>query len=178
LKCLGNKLFVEEFFGYGDDNVLGLILWNHGCKLISVPEAVAEHARGLTFGSQSYFSTYLSTRNRAALACITNTRYGILVLLHIVRNALTSTRFGTKPTRYLLRALVDGVRLGNKLKNKGIFIDIYRAPLIKIPPKRIIIYFTTKDALMRYREDWVMENLLSKPLNTNLSSWYGQSDPL
>ena len=46
LKCVGEKLFVEEFFGYGDDNVLGLMLWSCSFKLVAVPEAVASHVRG------------------------------------------------------------------------------------------------------------------------------------
>jgi GT2 family glycosyltransferase len=49
-KCTGDKLFIDEFFGYGDDNVLGLILWNCRYRLIAIPEIIASHARGLTFG--------------------------------------------------------------------------------------------------------------------------------
>jgi len=165
LKCLGNRLFVEEFFSYGDDNVLGLMLWDYGYKLASIPEAVAEHVRGLTSGRLPFFSAYLCTRNRVTLACTTNTRYKSLVLLHVIRNVVTSTRFGTNLAQYLLRALVDGVRLGNKLKNKGLFIDIYKAPLIKIPPEKVAIYFTTKSTLKRYRDKWIIRNLTSKLLN-------------
>jgi GT2 family glycosyltransferase len=161
LKCLGDKLFVEDFFGYGDDNVLGLMLWNNGYEVRAVPEVVAEHARGLTFGGHGTFPMYLSTRNRVALARITNTKYRDLVLLHTTRNVMTSTRFGARVAQHLLRALVDGLRLGKSLRNRGLFIDVYKAPLIKIPPNHVIKYFASKSALRRYREDWIIKNLKS-----------------
>lgn len=90
LKCLGNKLFIDDFFAYGDDNVLGLMLWNCGYKLIGIPEIVASHVGGLTFGRESNLSTYLWERNRIALALTTNTRYRHFILLHILRDTIVS----------------------------------------------------------------------------------------
>jgi hypothetical protein len=49
---------------------------------------------------------------------------------------MTSTRFGARVAQHLLRALVDGLRLGKNLRNRGLFIDVYKAPLIKIPPNQ------------------------------------------
>jgi len=62
VKCLGDKLFIDEFFAYGDDNVLGLMLWNCGYKLVGIPEVVASHARGLTFGRKKVLSHATSLR--------------------------------------------------------------------------------------------------------------------
>jgi GT2 family glycosyltransferase len=159
LSCLGNKLFIEDFFAYGDDYVLSLMLWNKGYRLVAIPEIVAEHVRTLTLGKGSFLPVYLGTRSRSALALITNTRYRTLIRLHMLRSALTSTRLGVKLARYLLRALVDGIKLGNKLKSKGLFIDIYRAPLIRIAIKNIMTYFTTKSMIRQYYESWAIKNL-------------------
>jgi len=72
-KCLGDKLFIDEFFAYGDDNVLGLMLWNCGYKLVSIPTIVASHARGLSFGrKRGSLAHYLIERARYALSYITS----------------------------------------------------------------------------------------------------------
>jgi GT2 family glycosyltransferase len=165
VRSLGNKLFVEEFFGYGDDNVLGLMMWNHGYKLIAIPEAVANHARGLTFGKgkRSALAVYLGERNRIALSLITNTRYKHIISLHTLRNTVTTiltTRFKSS-TLAMARALFDGIKLGRKLKSRGILIDIYRAPIIKIPIKDLGVFFTTKRAVTEYFKDWALKNLNS-----------------
>jgi GT2 family glycosyltransferase len=167
VRSLGNKLFIDEFFGYGDDNVLGLIMWNHGYKLIAIPEAVASHARGLTFGigrgKRSALAVYLGERNRIALSLITNTRYKHIVLLHTLRDAAITTlraRFKSS-TSAMARALFDGIKLGRKLKSRGIHIDIYKAPIIKIPIKDLGVFFTTKHAVRKYLKDWALKNLNS-----------------
>jgi len=117
LKCTSGKLFIDEFFGYGDDNVLGLMLWSCGYKLVAIPEIIASHARGLTFGrgGKSTNSIYLGERNRVALTQITNTRYKHVLLLHALRNLITSTlsRTGFSDlAKTRTRVIIDGVRLG------------------------------------------------------------------
>ena len=161
LRCLGNKLFIDEFFAYGDDSVLGLMLWNHGYRLVAMPEAIAEHVRTLTFGTRSLLPIYLSTRSRSALTLITNTRYRDLIWLHILRNSLTSTRLEMKLAKYLLRALIDGIELGNKLKSKGFFIDIYKAPLVRIPLGYIEAFFAARRVASKYFDNWDIKILSS-----------------
>ena len=164
LKCTGDELFINEFFGYGDDNVLGLMLWSCGYKLIAIPEIVASHARRLTFGKgeMSITSTYLRERNRVALTQITNTRYRRVVLLHALRNLITPitprTGFsGLAKTR--TRAIIDGVRLGRRLKNQGVSLDIYKAPLVKIPPRDLGVFFTARRLIKKYFEKWAYKNI-------------------
>jgi len=164
LKCTGDKLFINEFFGYGDDNVLGLMLWSCGCKLIAIPEIIASHARGLTFGrgKRSNISIYLSERNRVALTQITNTRYKHIVLLHALRNLITSTlpRTGFSDlAKTRARVIIDGVRLGRRLKNQGVFLDIYKAPLVKIPLRDLGVFFTAKRLIKKYFENWAYKNI-------------------
>ncbi|MGB9816181.1 MAG: glycosyltransferase family 2 protein [Desulfurococcaceae archaeon] len=164
LKCTGGKLFINEFFGYGDDNVLGLMLWSCDCRLIAIPEIIASHARGLTFGRgrKSTTSTYLSERNRVALTQITNTRYKHILLLHALRNLITSTlpRTGfSNLAKNRARVIIDGVKLGRRLKNQGVFLDIYKAPLVKIPLRDLRVFFTARRLIKKYFENWAYKNL-------------------
>jgi GT2 family glycosyltransferase len=164
LKCTGDKLFINEFFGYGDDNVLGLMLWSCGCRLIAIPEIIASHARGLTFGrgKRSNISIYLSERNRVALTQITNTRYKHVVLLHALRNLITSAppRTGFSDlAKTRARVIIDGLRLGRRLKNQGVFLDIYKAPLVKIPLRDLGVFFTAKHFIKKYFEIWAYKNI-------------------
>jgi GT2 family glycosyltransferase len=173
-KCLGNKLFIEEFFGYGDDHILGLIMWSHGYKSVAIPEAVASHARSLTFGKgptfgrESTFSFYLSERSRIALTQITNTRYKHVMLLYtlnqVLRNVIAYALRGLKirPENYMriqIRAISDGVKLGRKLRRKGIFIDIYKAPIIRIPLKYFSCSFIARRIAAKYFENWYVRIL-------------------
>jgi GT2 family glycosyltransferase len=164
LKCTGGKLFINEFFGYGDDNVLGLMLWSCGCRLIAIPEIIASHARGLTFGrgGKSTISIYLGERNRVALTQITNTRYKHVLLLHALRNLITSTipRTGFRNlVKTRVRVIIDGVKLGRRLKNRGVFLDIYKAPLVKIPLRDLRVFFTARRLIKKYFENWAYKNL-------------------
>jgi len=160
LKCVGERLFIDEFFAYGDDSVLGLMLWNCGFPLVSVPEAVAHHARSSTFKGKGGLGVYLVDRNRVAQAFITNSRYRHVIFLHALRNTATSLlSSGPEVSKMLIRAFVDGVRLGKKLRSRGTFIDLYKAPIIRVEPKDLIYYFTSRHMVARYREEWAVKNL-------------------
>jgi GT2 family glycosyltransferase len=165
VRCLGNKLFIDEFFGYGDDNVLGLMIWNYGQKSVAIPEVVASHARSLTFGKKGNFPVYLGERNRIALMRITNTRYRNVVLLYALNYMLryiavyTLKRWSESYTQTRLRAIIDGMKLARKLRSKGIFIDIYKAPLIKIPLRYTELFFVPRRVTAKYFENWYVRVL-------------------
>jgi len=160
LKCVGEKLFIDEFFAYGDDSILGWLLWNCDFPSISVAEVVAYHARSSTFKRKGGLGAYLIDRNRIAQAFITNTRYRNVILLHALRNTITSLlSSGSEVSKILIRAFVDGIRLGKRLRSKGIFIDLYKAPIIRIEPKDLIYYFTSRHMVVKYREEWAIKNL-------------------
>jgi GT2 family glycosyltransferase len=160
LKCVGEKLFIDEFFAYGDDSTLGLMLWNCKFPLISIPEVVAYHARSSTFKKISGLGAYLTDRNRVAQAFITNSKYKNVILLHALRNVATSLlSSGSEVSKMLIRAFIDGVRLGKLLRNRGIFIDLYKAPIMRVEPKDLIHYFTSRHMVTKYREEWAIKNL-------------------
>jgi GT2 family glycosyltransferase len=162
LKCIDDKLFIDEFFGYGDDNVLGLMMWNCRRRSVAIPEVVASHVGGLTFGRRkSISSIYLSERNRVALSVVTNTRYKYIILSHELRNAITSVlRVEAKGLPQVrVRALYDGIKLGERLRSKGLYIDVYKAPLVKIPLRNIGGHFIARRVIVKYFEDWIAKNL-------------------
>jgi len=162
LKCIGDKLFIDEFFGYGDDNVLGLMMWNCRYRSVAIPEVVASHVGGLTFGRRkSISSIYLSERNRVALSVVTNTRYKYIILSHELRNTITSVlRVEVKGLPQVrVRALYDGIELGKRLRSKGLYIDVYKAPLVKIPLRNIGGHFIARRVIVKYFEGWITKNL-------------------
>jgi GT2 family glycosyltransferase len=145
LRCVGNKLFVDELFAYYDDSSLCLLLWGCGYPSISVPEAVAYHARSSTFKGMSFSYIYLPARNRIASMLVSNSRHKQVLLLYMLRNVATSLLgSGSEVSKALARAFVDGVRLGRILRRKGLFIDLYKAPIIRVDPKELIHLFTSK----------------------------------
>jgi len=159
VRYLGNKLFINEFFGYGDDNVFGLIMWNHGCKSVAIPEAVASHAGSLTFGKKNAFSTYLVDRNRIALTLITNTRYKNIMPFYMLNCTLRDFAGSILRMRYedytqtRIKAMIDGIKLAKKLRSRGILIDIYKAPIIKIPSKYMSASFIARRLAAKYFEN-------------------------
>lgn len=154
LSSMGEKLFFDEFFGYVDDYVLGLILWNHGYKNIAIPEIVAVHRRGSTFGRHgaTLSTDFLFTRNRIALCYLTNVRYKHRIGLHAVR--IVSSKIYKKDVfNNTIVAYSNGLRLGKMLRKKyNLFIDLYRGPVLKISQGEFIRYYIvgTKIKLHRY----------------------------
>jgi GT2 family glycosyltransferase len=160
LKCIGDKLFLDELFAYYDDVVLGLMLWSCGFSSISIPKVVAYHARGSTLRRKGSFGVYLFERNRIAIALISNTRYKHMVFLHTLRNIVTATlKTELDVSKIEARALADGLELGKLLRSRGIFIDLYKAPIMRVEPKDLIYYFTSRRMIARYREEWAIKNL-------------------
>ena len=146
-RCIGEKLFFDEFFGYGDDNVIGLMLWDRGYKVVAIPEIVAKHKRSSSFGSisiekQTPLNPYLTVRNRIALLYLTNSRYSWSTLFYLLRRSLGVTSLKRGLNRGLMKAIIDGVRLGEKLKKKyGFFIDIYKGPIAEIKVPDFLRYY-------------------------------------
>ena len=160
MKCLGDKLFIDEFFGYSEDSALGLMMWNYGYKSVAIPEPVAAHARNLTFRSKTALTVYLSKRNRIALALNTNTRYKDVVLIYelnyMLRHIAAST-LKMLPKSYVwaeARSIIDGIKLARKLRSKGIFIDIYKAPVIRVPIRYIETFFAARRVATKYFDGW------------------------
>lgn len=141
------------------------MMWNCGYKLISVPKPVASHVGGLTlWRKQPIFTRYLLERRRVALSIITNARYRQLTPLYSLKNialSILGTRLSSH-SQLLTRSIIDGLKLGKHLRKKGIFIDIYKAPIVRISPEDLGLFITEGirgRSTQGYFEKWFIENL-------------------
>ncbi|MEM2206872.1 MAG: glycosyltransferase family 2 protein [Ignisphaera sp.] len=156
LKSMGEKLFFNEFLSYGDDNVLGLVLWNNGYKVIAIPEIIATHRRGTTFRKQH--KIYLGERNRIALSYITNTKYKLVIKLHTLRVTLPHVF----ESSYRMRVLYDGIKLGRILRSKyNLLIDVYKAPILNLSLEELVLFYFigSKRKLLKFHEEKVVKTI-------------------
>lgn len=155
LKTMNERLFLNEFFAYGDDIILGLMLWNKGYKIISIPENVAVHSRSSSFGKDlTANKAYFGERVGSALIQLTNTRWKSLFWLHRMRTTISKVN-RKKVVEMLVRAQYDGIVLGEELRKKyRLFIDIYKAPILKITLGEFLNYFLlgTKAKMQKHME--------------------------
>ncbi len=162
LRCCGGRIFVNEGFMYFDDYLLGLMLWNHGFKLACIPKIVAEHASGSTIGEGSPLQHYFGARGRVALSLISNSRFKELILLQSIRGLYKCVSLRSS---VCTRTVIDGLKLGKLVMLKyGIFIDLYKAPIIKLNSlwalgHLIFTRSTGRRILRRIYEDWFIKNL-------------------
>jgi len=149
-----DRIFYDEMFGYFDDIILGLQLWDSGFKVVSFPRIVALHRRSSTFRRVSPLKLYLITRSYYALNELTNSRfksfirstyflYGLagraLYLLAVLTASKLTGRYKVDPlikSEDIIKAVylgyIYGIKWGqHKLRERGRPIDIYKAPLIR-----------------------------------------------
>jgi len=83
------------------------------------------------------------------------------LLLHALRRLAASILRGDLGSGTLMeaRALIDGIRLGEIVKRKGISIDLYRAPIVKIPLKDIHRFFIARRLVSDYLGEWFSRNI-------------------
>ncbi len=141
-KCIGKKrLFFEYLPAYFDDKILGLRLWNCGYKLVAIPIESAIHLHGATFSRYSLYHIYNAVLSYTASLYTTRTRYRKILWLVLLKNILRlvakSRELGTKLVGTITRALREGAYYGNSLKEKGLVLDLYKAPYIAIEAEDI-----------------------------------------
>lgn len=132
-ECLGEVPFIWKGFMYFDDMYLGLGLWDCGYRVVSLPILAGFHSRGST-SKGSRLTIYYGVRGWVALNYISNSRYRRLINIAV---ALRSIK-GAGSASYF-RGLMDGIKLGETiLRRYSRTIDIYRAPIEKIPLHKAI----------------------------------------
>jgi GT2 family glycosyltransferase len=128
------KLFFDFGFGYLDDNVLGLQLWNHGWKCKFYPVISGKHRQGASFGKASPLRAYLSLRNSLLLGYITNSRYRKLIPIYALRDSIPRAK--SEAGSCIGRAIRDFMRIKPLLK--GYILDLYKAPVVRLGPRELI----------------------------------------
>jgi GT2 family glycosyltransferase len=151
----GKGLFISEAFVYWlEDCLLGLRLWNHSYKSVTLPKIVGFHYRRGTIKKygHSINVSYFSLRNWFALWILTNSRFKAvlpLVMFTIQIKKILKKEEGFLPgvlasgvsnsigsIRWLIKAVIDGLRLGMRLRKDLGFTDIYKAPILPSNPTR------------------------------------------
>ena len=155
-------LFPDIMFAYFDDIYLGLKLWNGGFKVVSIPIMAAKHRRSSTFRFVKPFQVYLGQRGLVTLNAITNSKLRSIAKILALRGTTPVACYGLSgiSCRTLVysiyRGLYTGRRLGSMLKNRGEEIDLYRAPVIRIPFLRAVGSIVAVRKLFEYIENELM----------------------
>ncbi|MEM2262433.1 MAG: glycosyltransferase family 2 protein [Ignisphaera sp.] len=135
-KAVGHndKLFDEYMFAYYDDSILGLKLWSSGYKVASYPFLAARHQRSTSFKKVKQLQYYLNLRGRIVLNTISNSRYKNLVDFLFFRSVLLGiiSHRNERLQRMIIRAYIDGKKIGEMKKLNGEKINLYNAPIIKV----------------------------------------------
>lgn len=142
IASLNGGIFDDCLFGYFDDHLLGLRLWNNSFRVKVFPIITAKHRRGSSFGKKLTLQAYLSTRNLLILNEISNSRYKNLIKLGSLRKLTTllMSQFLDFPVKQKAqdvfaissKAFADGLRLGRAKNRLGERIDLYKAPMLKV----------------------------------------------
>ncbi len=164
-KSVGPRLFDGDMFAYYDDMVLGLKLWNHGYRVVGFPFKTASHLVNGSFG-KSLLKLYLGIKARAVLNEVSNSRFKEVIRAKLIATALALKLSPIKRTnvkvpeltdvgvRTYIKAIYDGIKLGVKKRLSGEFIDLYRAPIIKIDGDKV--------TYLILRNKWIMEHVYGK----------------
>jgi len=133
-----DRLFFDWAFGYFDDVVLALQLWNVGWKSRAYPVIAGKHFESRSFGLVNPFKIYLNLRNLIILGEITNSRFKKFIPLLAIRDAVSIlkrniTEYKNKQiTRAVYKAFSDAYKISRKLIKKGYLLDLYCAPIIEL----------------------------------------------
>ena len=160
----GDRLFLDEFFAYCDDNVLGFLLWTKGWRIASFPFIAGYHRRGATFGRVSPERTYNMFACASFLLGVSrgvplDVRAYRLYLLtrRILSTALARRDFDT--SRLLLDAWRYGRSIASKYKGR-LLIDYRSIPKVRLRPKDIpYLLFTLKHFNPNKSHDFVRETM-------------------
>ena len=140
LKDNDNMYVTEGFVYFLEDIFLSLMLWNQGYQCMVLPIISGRHYRMATI--KKFYKLinlpYYSLRNRMALLYMTNSRYKKGAILKYL-NRLIITKGGFARRETILKALISGIKFGKILKEKYGVIDLYKAPLIKMPLKKRLL---------------------------------------
>jgi GT2 family glycosyltransferase len=118
-------LFLPYFFMWGDDYELGVRLWRAGYILLALPIVVARHYSGATTSiksslhdvqTMSYIYEYWYRVGNVAVDILYNYPWHLFALMRKIISLLSYAL--VKRSKAVLRGVIDGIRLGIKLRKK------------------------------------------------------------
>ncbi len=132
------KPFIDETFLYLDDALLGLILWNKGCKIKYIPVTTGIHYAGKTTGITKVYRPsmgfYYISRGFAIFSKIIQTRYSHIRNLIISELLLASAalcKIADGRFCFYIYGYKDAELLADLIIYRIGFLTLYNAPYIK-----------------------------------------------
>ena len=149
------KPFINETFLYADDVLLGIRLWNLGYYTYYVPVESGIHYGSLTTKSSGLLSYYAIRAKFIKHAFIKTAYYSTVPVYYArVRASLWMLcKAGFKKYCAIHKAVIDGWRLGLKLRSKFGFLDLDKAPHVKLSGHIILAHtvFPVRSIFLRKR---------------------------
>jgi GT2 family glycosyltransferase len=143
--CPDGKPFMGETFLYLDDDLLGLILWNKGYKVMYVPVKSGAHYEGLTAGikrGKVSFSKFYWYRNSTVLYYLVHSRYYRIMWLYSLRRLIGYKVLA--PIRQdcgeIYEAVRDGLRIRHFFIKKVGVLSLYKAPYVPVSTIDVLLH--------------------------------------
>ncbi|MGC8543898.1 MAG: glycosyltransferase family 2 protein, partial [Vulcanisaeta sp.] len=157
VKRLGfdGRPFIDDTFLYADDALLGIRLWNFGYATYYVPVKAGVHYASLTTRSAGLIKYYPIRAKFIAYAFIKTPHYNTVPIYYsrIKATSWILCKAGLKQYCTMYKAVTDGWRLGLKLRDKYGFLDLNKAPHIRLPTYVIFshVLFPIRSTFLRNR---------------------------
>ena len=149
------KPFIDETFLYADDALLGIRLWNFGYATHYVPVEAGIHYASLTTKTTGLIKYYPLRAKFIAYAFIKTVYYDTVPMYYtrIKASSWLLCRIGLKQYCTMYRAVTDGWKLGLKLRDRYGFLDLNKAPHIKLPTYIILshVFFPIRSTFLKNR---------------------------
>ena len=151
------KIFEDTLFGFHEDTLTSILIYESGYKVAMIPRPVGKHLRGGTFNKST--SVYLGTRNMLALANVLNFRKGMFhrmlylrqLLLHSIRSQYASL---------FIQAYRNSKTLAKVLRKRFAFSASPNKQLIVPVPLRLILPAIVKQRILDdYVKKWIHKNI-------------------
>jgi GT2 family glycosyltransferase len=128
---INGKPFFDKAFLYFDDYILGLLLWNKGYKVRYYPIEAGFHYAHKTIKP---VIDYFGIRAHIALMSVVKTRFKPMASIHVLRRSAIHSVLcakGVQKSCDVIRAIYDGILLGNYAKNRIGVLTLYKAPYFR-----------------------------------------------
>ncbi len=153
---MGEKIFEDMFFGYGEDLLTSLMIWFRGYTVAFIPRIVGFHIRGSTWSRID--SMYLSHRNYLAMA---NLFGGSIAYIYTLARTIIDFKY-----KKLLPTLInESKKLYNEQKKKIGKRNITKTsiPIIKVPKRILVRGVITRRSIGEiieiYVSKWIKKNV-------------------
>ncbi|MCX8189427.1 MAG: glycosyltransferase [Nitrososphaeria archaeon] len=153
-----NEVYFPEAFGYLDDDLIGVRMWNLGYKSKYVPVEAGIHYSGTTFMHYNTLADECNVRNRLIFRLITENRYKNLAIPASI-SRLFPTIINKKYFENISRAIVHGLNYARERVSRGYRIKANKVPLIKLTPLEILAHIILPN---RISKRLVIERLKKK----------------